>query len=85
MERPFFSTMIQSEVPGLSLNVAKRIKQLNRIGMWLEGNKDEYNLLPTIKAINKAYRKKELVWNLGLVLEYKLGKIYVFDVLVDQF
>ncbi|KAJ5761433.1 hypothetical protein N7533_003472 [Penicillium manginii] len=63
-----------SEPEGVSFNAAKRIKQLNEIKKWLEGNGDEFNYLPTVKAITKAYKKKELDWNLGLVTYWIDGK-----------
>jgi hypothetical protein len=68
------SKLHASEPEGVSFNAAKRIKQLNAIKKWLEGNGDEFNYLPTVKAITKAYKKKELDWNLGLVTYWIDGK-----------
>jgi hypothetical protein len=55
------------------INVLKRLCTLKRTLKTLQGGKDEYKLISTVKAIITAYENKTLDWCDGLVTYWSHG------------
>jgi hypothetical protein len=66
--------MAANEPPGLSWNVYQRINCLQLIGEGLVAKGDPEEKVPTVQALLRAYRNKELDWNPGLVTYWRKGE-----------
>lgn len=68
---------------GLDFKVIQRLESLKRIKLHLEEKGDEYEELPNVKAIIKAYLSGTLTWVDGMVTYWskgkKLGPPTIFD------
>ncbi|KAJ5573165.1 hypothetical protein N7450_010149 [Penicillium hetheringtonii] len=65
--------LIESEPKGLSWNVVQRLQELKGIKKFLQAESDPYNHLSSVKAVMKAYSKRFLHWNHGLVTYWHEG------------
>lgn len=67
--------MIDSEPRGLDLKVVHRLQSLGLIRRHLKDTNDEFQELPNVRAIMKAYRSGKLEWGNGTVTYWAGGKM----------
>lgn len=62
-----------AEYPGVSWEVAQRLKTLKGIEEFVKGDGDKFNMMSNVLAIRKAYLSGDLQWNKGLVTYWSNG------------